>query len=200
MNQIKLVANNLGLAGLVSMLSLLAAWSAIYFVLQKDAKLTVVFSVVAFLLDIVDGQIARRLNKDSAFGRTLDSLVDLVNYSVLAGLATQLMLVDSALGFFTAFLIVAFGVIRLALFTVNGFDVKEEKLYYRGVVTPHLTLAVSVLYLINHFFTIEQWLIALVLSILAIGQVSTIRTRKTGVLIFWIPVSLLLVVGALVWL
>lgn len=200
MKQIRYVAKTVGLAGAVSMLSLLSAWTAIYFAIANQPKLTVLFSVLAFQFDILDGQIARRLGKDSQFGRVLDSLVDLVNYSVLAGLATQRFLLPNAFGFAIAFLIVAFGVIRLALFTVDGYVHAEDKLYYSGVVTPHITLAISLIFLVKHFAPIPELLIGGILALLAVGQISTIKTRKTGVLIFWIPVSLLILAGSLIWL
>lgn len=200
LKQLRKITATLGLPGAVSLLSLVSAWSAIYFLLSDNPKLTVVFATAAFMLDILDGQLARRLNRASAFGRTLDSLVDLVNYSVLAGLATQHYLLPGALGFGISALIVALGVVRLALFTVTGYEEHEDRLYYTGVVTPHLSLAVLLIFLVNHFWVIPQWLVALILGVLALGQVSTIRTRKTCVLGFWIPVSIALMIGALLWL
>jgi len=200
-NHIRLLAKTIGWAGAVSLLSLLAAWTAISCLLAHETRLAVVFSVSAFLLDILDGFLARKLGTDSAFGRNLDSMVDAVNYSLVAALATQLVLLpNSVLGFVVAFLILACGILRLVWFNVNGFATEGDKLYYTGVVTPHLTLAVTAIYVANHFVNLNEWIIAGILTVLALAQLSTIRTLKTGVLIFWIPASVAIAVGAWIWL
>jgi hypothetical protein len=43
-------------------------------------------------------------------------------------------------------------------------------------------------------------LIALIISVFAVLQLSNLKTRKTGALLFWVPVSLLIAIGGLVWL
>jgi phosphatidylserine synthase len=86
------------------------------------------------------------------------------------------------------------------LFTVNGFAKEDDKVYYVGVVTPHLTLATALIFFLSKVVLIPAWSIATVLGILALLQLSTIKTRKTGVLMFWIPVSICIAIGAVVWL
>ncbi|MEY4312785.1 MAG: hypothetical protein RLZZ319_294 [Actinomycetota bacterium] len=200
MNRIRTVANVLGIAGAISIASLLASWVAIGFLLDGNAKLTVVFAVVAFLLDALDGFVARRLGTASAFGRTLDSMVDAINYSVLSALVASQILLPGPLGLIVGFVILAGGIIRLVLFTVDGYETEGDRLYYTGIVTPHLSLAVALLYFVSRFVELSAWITAPILLALALGQLSTVRTRKTGVLVFWIPVSTIIAVGALVWL
>lgn len=200
MNRISELARTIGWAGLVSVVSLLSAWTAIGFLWDGNAKLTIAFSVLAFLLDILDGALARRLGTEGPFGRQLDSLVDAVNYSLLAALVTAHVLIPGPLGFVVGFCILAFGILRLALFTLSGFETEGDRLYYRGVITPHLTLSVALIYVLTRFVALPDIVIALALFIIATLQLSTIRTRKTGVLVFWIPASLAIGIGALVWL
>ena len=76
----------------------------------------------------------------------------------------------------------------------------KGKLYYRGVVTCHLSLAAIMCVFISQFVALSPWVYAAVLCTLAVLQLSSVRTRKTGALAFWIPVSILLVVGAWAWL
>ena len=200
MNRISHIARTVGWAGAVTLTSLLASWAAIGFLLAHDAKLTVVFAVVAFLLDALDGFLARRLGTASEFGRMLDSMVDAVNYSVLSSLVTSQLLLPGTLGWIVGFVILACGILRLVLFTVGGYETDGDRLYYTGIVTPHLSLAVALVYFASRIVTIDEWVIAAILLVLAVGQLSTVRTRKTGVLVFWIPVSTLIAIGALVWL
>lgn len=200
MNQIRLLAKEIGWAGSVTLLSLLSAWASIYFILEANAKLAIAFSVFAFLLDTFDGFIARRLGTSSEFGRYLDSMVDAINYSLVAALVTQRLLLPNIFGFSIGFLILACGILRLVLFTIKGFMEEGRKLYYTGIVTPHLSLAVALLFLVSKVVEVPNYLSGLVLIVLALGQLSTVKTLKTGVLLFWIPASMLLAIGSFVWL
>jgi CDP-diacylglycerol--serine O-phosphatidyltransferase len=199
-NRIKELVTIVGWPGLVSLASLAAAWTAIGFLWSDNSKLTIVFSVIAFLLDILDGALARRIGHEGPFGRQLDSMVDAINYSLLAGLVTSHVLIPGILGGIVGFVILAFGILRLSLFTLNGFENDGDRLYYRGVITPHLTLTVALLYIATRFVEVPEYVLALILLVIASLQLSTIRTRKTGVLIFWIPASIAIGVGAFVWL
>ena len=200
MKRLRLIATHVGWAGSVTLLSLLAAWSAIAFLLDSNVRLAIVFAVVAFLLDIADGFLARKLGATSEFGRLLDSMVDAVNYSMLAALVAERVLLPGVLGFVVGFLILACGILRLVLFTMNGFEEEGNRLYYVGVITPHLTLAVALTYLVTQFVEVPDLVVAATLGAIALAQLSTLRTRKTGVLVFWIPASIATAIGALLWL
>jgi CDP-diacylglycerol--serine O-phosphatidyltransferase len=198
--RLRLIATHVGWAGSVTLLSLLAAWSAIAFLLDSNVRLAIVFAVVAFLLDIADGFLARKLGATSEFGRLLDSMVDAVNYSMLAALVAERLLLPGVLGFVVGFLILACGILRLVLFTMNGFEEEGNRLYYVGVITPHLTLAVALTYLVTRFVEVPDLVVGATLGAIALAQLSTLRTRKTGVLVFWIPASIATAIGALLWL
>ncbi len=200
MNHIRDIAKQIGWAGAVTILSLLSAWTSITFILSDNPKLAIIFSVLAFLLDALDGFVARKLGTSSVFGIYFDSMVDAINYSVLAALVCVQVLLPGITGYLIGFLILLFGILRLVLFTVNGFAKEDDKLYYIGVITPHLTLATALIFFLSQVVVIPAWSIATVLGILALLQVSTIKTRKTGVLIFWIPVAISIAIGAVIWL
>lgn len=189
-----------GVPGLVSLSSLFAAWAAIGLLLAGQIKFAVLSSVAAFLLDTLDGFLARRMNRVSEFGRQLDSMIDSVNYSVFGALVTAQYLVPSIWGWLVGFSILAFGIVRLVMFNINGYSVDEDRLYYLGVVTPHLTLAAALLGFAKLLFGFPEWLIALILFVLAVAQLSTVKTRKTGAIVFWLPTSIAIAVGALIWL
>jgi len=199
------LAKTIGLPGLVTFASILASWFAIGFLLAGNHKLTVVLASIAFQLDVLDGFLARKLKRTSEFGRQLDSLSYVINYSVLAALVTALYLIPGPIGMIVGFLILAFGILRLALFNVKGFETEGEVLYYRGIITCHLSLATFLIFLVQKLTDFDQtsywtYIVAAFLSLLAIGQISNIKTRKTGVLIFWLPVSVLIGLGGLLWL
>lgn len=200
LKRISYVWRQLGSPGLVSLASLFAAWSAICLLLIQNYKFAVLCSVAAFLLDTVDGFLARKLGKVSEFGRQLDSMIDAVNYSVFSALATSQFLVPNLWGYLVGFVILACGILRLVLFNINGFESENGTIYYTGVVTPHLTLAAALLGYAKLLLGFPEWAIAGILLVLALGQLSTIRTRKSGAIVFWLPMSLLIAVGAILWL
>ena len=202
LNQLKNnpVLQKLGIAGAISMVSLLASWSAIVVLLHGNLPWAITLAIAAFLLDSLDGFTARKLGKASEFGRQLDGMIDAFNYSLFAALLVQQVLLPGALGFITGFAILAFGILRLIGFNTEGYIKHKGKLYYRGVVTCHLSLAAIICVFISQFISLSPWVYAAVLCVLAVLQLSSVRTRKTGALAFWIPVSVLLVVGAWLWL
>lgn len=189
----------LGPAGLVTIASLGSAWAAIGLLVNGHLRASVLAALVAFVLDMVDGLVARRTGTTSEFGRTFDSLADLVNYSVWSGLAAALWIVPGTWGWIIGGLIVVAGAVRLARFTVDGFDDGPIK-YYRGVVTPHLTLAAMVLLLVGARVTMPAAVGATVLVALAVAQLSGFKMRKTGRQAYWAALTVPLAVGAVLWL
>lgn len=190
----------IGVPGMISAAALLAAWAAILLLLNDSLKASVLCAITAFFLDGLDGHVARKMNKTSEVGRQLDSMVDLVAYSVYAALVTSQVLLPSLEGVVVGYIIVLFGIFRLIRFNADGYIEQSSKRYYRGIVVCHLSLAVIVFVLLSTFGDIPSYIITITLVTLSLLQLSDIKTRKTGMLPFWIGVAVLLGVGAVVWL
>lgn len=103
---------------------------------------------VAFVLDVLDGRIARWRNHSSALGRELDSLADVISFGVapaaiaygcgMQGLYDRIVLV-----FF-----VACGVSRLARYNVTAEELSEgtgKVKYFEGTPIPTSLVLVGVL-------------------------------------------------------
>lgn len=190
----------LGLPGLISVLALLSAWVAIVLVLDGSLKYSVIFAVIAFFLDSLDGCTARRMNRVSEIGRQLDSMVDLVAYSVYSAILVDRVLIPGLVGAVVGYTILVFGLLRLIRFNADGYIEDSSGRYYRGVVVCHMALATISFLLLSSHFKIPSIIMALTLVVLSILQLSNIRTRKTGTLPFWYSVAVLLIVGAIAWL
>ncbi len=191
----------ISIPGVISALSLAASWTAIILLLQHNIRLSIICAAVAFGLDSLDGYVARRMGKASELGRQLDGMIDLVNYSVYAGLMTYVQLIPGIVGAFIGYVIVLFGVLRLIRFNTEGFvEPGDGRRYYRGIVTCHVSLAVIVFVLLQTQMQLPSAVPAIVLITLSILQLSDIKTRKTGMLPFWLSVAVLLVIGAWLWL
>ncbi len=189
----------IGWAGVVTLASLGVAWAAIGTLIAGQLRLSVLLALAAFVLDMVDGFVARRTGSASEFGRTFDSLADLVNYSVWSALAAALWIAPGPWGWIAGGAIVALGAVRLARFTVDGFDDGDIK-YYRGVVTPHLTLAAMVLLMVGERVDLPAWAGGALLLVLAVAQLTGLKLRKTGRQALWAALVIPLAVGAVLWL
>ncbi|GGP23350.1 CDP-diacylglycerol--serine O-phosphatidyltransferase [Silvimonas iriomotensis] len=103
---------------------------------------------LALFFDILDGQVARWRHAQSALGRELDSLADVISFGVAPaaiayGAGMQGMWDRIVLGYF-----VACGVSRLARYNVTAEQLKGESgkvRYYEGTPIPTSLLLVLVL-------------------------------------------------------
>ena len=130
-------ANLLTLAGLASSLA------AIAFALNAEYEAAAIGLVLAFVFDVVDGPVAKRLHgrsaDDRAFGANLDSLADMA----AAGVALGVVLL--AYGEFGpayvpgAVALGAAAAMRLSYFNVHGLD--EASASYTGLPTDLAIIA-----------------------------------------------------------
>jgi len=197
---IKKLVHNIHIAGSLSLLSLLLSWGAILLLLSDNLGMSVAVAVGAFLLDTADGFVARKLSRESEFGRQLDGMIDLINYSLLAALVIWQELLPGLVGFLVGFVVLATGVLRLIAFNQEGYIKRKGVLYYRGVTTCHLSLLAFLFLVLVQVVPVPAFVIATIITIVALLQLSNIPTRKTGALLFWIPVSIAIGIGGLLWL
>jgi CDP-diacylglycerol--serine O-phosphatidyltransferase len=186
----------IGPAGAVSLLSLATAWAAIGLAVVGSLRASVLCALLAFLLDMADGWVARRFRVSSEFGRQLDSMIDVLNYSVYAAVLSAFYLAPGVLGWALGFVIVATGMLRLLRFNIEGFTDDEPIKYYRGIVVVHLSLAAITLLLLREWLQDVAVLSVVVLLVLSFLQLSLIRIRKTGRQALWASLVIPLAVGA----
>jgi CDP-diacylglycerol---serine O-phosphatidyltransferase len=103
---------------------------------------------IAFILDIFDGRIARARNQNSALGRELDSLADVISFGVAPAALAYAAGMDG--GWDTAALIyfVCCGVSRLARYNVTAESLSEgtgKVKYFEGTPIPTSVALVGVL-------------------------------------------------------
>lgn len=192
----------IGPAGAVSLLSLAVAWTAIGLAVTGQLRASVLCALLAFLLDMLDGWVARRFTVSSEFGRQLDSMIDVINYSVYSAVLVSFYLAPGVLGWAVGFVIVATGILRLLRFNTEGFSDDEPVKYYRGIVVVHLSLASITLLLLREWLddVTLAVLSVVVLIVLSFLQLSMIRIRKTGRQALWASLVVPLAVGAVLWL
>ncbi len=112
-----LTANRLIPNGL-TLLGLCAGMTAIRLALLARWELAIAAVVVAMILDVLDGRIARLMGATSEFGAQLDSLADVINFGVTPAVIVYLWALGSlgGLGWALALVFVMCCALRLARF------------------------------------------------------------------------------------
>jgi CDP-diacylglycerol--serine O-phosphatidyltransferase len=92
--------------------------------------------LVAMIMDILDGRVARLTNAQSAFGAEYDSLSDMVSFGVAPALVMFSWALSSLgkFGWAVAFVYVAAAAVRLARF--NTMAESADKRYFTGLASP----------------------------------------------------------------
>jgi len=171
------------LPNVCSLAGLLAALLGLYFAIRGVYPAALTALLWAVVLDWSDGRIARgmkgRTAEQRAFGAQLDSLIDLVSFSVAPALLL-LSVGDFSPWFIPgAFVILAAGVIRLSHFNVFGL---LDDATYRGLALDNNVLALALLFVFEPLVgvTIFAIVIYVALLVLAALNVAPIETPKLG--------------------
>ncbi len=143
---------------LITLFNLLSGILSIYCIMNSEIELAAWLIFAAAGFDFFDGLAARLLNAKSAMGAELDSLSDVVSFGVAPGFLMFHMLSIShgqpgntsenfSIIPFLAFLIPAFGALRLAKFNVDT----EQSSTFKGLPIPAMGILVASLPLIRLF-------------------------------------------------
>lgn len=125
------------LPSLITVSSLFAGFMSIICSIKGNYELSVKYIALSFILDGLDGRVARKFNATSPFGMEFDSLCDLVAFGVAPSILVWAWAFSSDLdefGVLASFLFVAGGAIRLARFNVSTAG--ESKSYFVGLPIP----------------------------------------------------------------
>ncbi len=120
----------------------LISWSSVVIVcmslLTKDIHIIFLAVIIAGIMDMFDGKVARRFGDNSkrtqTFGELTDSLCDLFNFGIVPGLVMPYFLLGAEYGVFNCLLSCIFilcGIFRLARFSADKDKPKVD--FYVGV-------------------------------------------------------------------
>jgi phosphatidylserine synthase len=132
---------------IISLVALFLSWISVVILLNNRFYLSFSVILIAFIMDALDGYIARRLKKESSFGRQLDGYVDVFVFLIYPALSFYLFFgLRDVISIIIVFIYIAAGVLRLARFNVTGFITVQNKehLSYSGlpVFFNHLTILI----------------------------------------------------------
>ena len=171
------------LPNVCSLAGLLSAVLGVYFAIRGVFPAVMIALLWAVVFDWSDGRIARRMKgrtgDQRAFGGQLDSLIDVVSFSIAP--AVVLLSVGRFSPWFVpgAFVIVATGVIRLSYFNVFGL---VDDSTYRGLALDNNVIILALLFVFEPVVgtTIFAIVLYVALMVLAALNVAPIETPKLG--------------------
>jgi len=124
------------LPGLMTLGNLFCGYACIVYTMRGEFATAAPFIGIAFILDGLDGRIARLIRAEGAFGVEFDSLADMVSF----GLAPAILAYSWGLtpfgrwGWAAGFIFVAAAALRLARFNIQSGSV--DKRYFVGMPSP----------------------------------------------------------------
>jgi CDP-diacylglycerol---serine O-phosphatidyltransferase len=107
-------------ADMVSLVGLICALAAIGCIFEQRTDFAVALLCIATAADFIDGTVARHLNLCRAFGRNLDSFIDVVIYLVAPSILLYLNGFNHWYEMLTLILIIIAGIVRLSVFNEVG--------------------------------------------------------------------------------
>jgi len=166
------------LPNLFTSASLFSGFYAIIAAIQGRYETAAVAILISFLLDGLDGRIARFTNTTSRFGTEFDSLSDLVAFGVAPGvLAFKWALAPlGRLGWLACFMYVICGALRLARFNVQKDSLEAN--FFKGLPIPGAASFVASLVLFTTALGVmpesRQIIIITMIYVLSFLMVSTL--------------------------
>jgi CDP-diacylglycerol--serine O-phosphatidyltransferase len=168
------------LPSLFTMGNMFCGYACIVYAMRNELETAAPFIGFAYVLDVLDGRIARLTGGESEFGLQFDSLADLVSFGVApAVLSFQWGLQPlGRLGWAAGFMFVACAAMRLARFNIQSGG---DKRYFVGMPSPAAAaIPASTVFLFpDGLYDYRAALPALAMVLVpAVLMVSTIRFRS----------------------
>jgi CDP-diacylglycerol--serine O-phosphatidyltransferase len=169
------------LPSMFTMANLFCGYACIVHSIRGQLETAALFIGFAFVLDMLDGRIARMTGTTSAFGLEFDSLADVVSFGVApAILSFQWGLHPlGRIGWAAGFLFVAAAAVRLARFNIQSGS--QDKRYFVGMPSPAAAcVPAATVFAYPEGFQSPTHAVAVLAMVIvpALTMVSTIRFRS----------------------
>jgi CDP-diacylglycerol--serine O-phosphatidyltransferase len=171
--------------------NMFCGYACIVYAMRGEFEMAAPFIGIAFILDSLDGRIARMTNTTSAFGVELDSLADVISFGLAPALLTFAWGLSELgkVGWAAGFVYVSAAAMRLARFNIQS-AAQLDKRFWVGMPSPAAAgVLASTVYAWPYPLSGQQGIGALaVVLIPAVLMVSTVRFRSFKTINFgWTP-------------
>ena len=131
----------IALPNFITILGLCIGLNSIKLAFEGNFEKSIIFIVIAAILDSIDGRIARLINGTSKFGAELDSLTDFVNFGVCPGLIIYFWSLSNIkfYGWIVSLIFVVACCLRLARFNLSNENYPKNDWrvnFFSGVPAP----------------------------------------------------------------
>lgn len=159
---------NLKIADMFSFTGVFFGFFSVLLVLNANFLGASVLLLLAALVDVIDGKMARFMKQENGFGKNIDSLCDIVSF----GLAPALFFSAMLPGYlkFIPFLLILGGAYRLA-----RFNVSRTRGYFVGMPITFNGVIIPVMYLLS---LTDARIIVAVCIVVFVLMVSRIKIKK----------------------
>jgi CDP-diacylglycerol---serine O-phosphatidyltransferase len=124
------------LPSLFTLGNMFCGYSCVVYSMRSEFETAALFIGYAFVLDMLDGRIARLTGATSEFGLQFDSLADVISFGVAPAVLSLNwgLLPLGRLGWYAGFLFVTAAAMRLARFNIQSAT--SDKRYFVGMPSP----------------------------------------------------------------
>jgi CDP-diacylglycerol--serine O-phosphatidyltransferase len=169
------------LPSMFTMANMFCGYACIVHAMRGELATAALFIGFAFVLDMLDGRIARMTGTTSAFGLEFDSLADVISFGVAPAILSFKWGLEplGQIGWAAGFLFVAAAAVRLARFNIQSGT--QDKRYFVGLPSPAAAVvpaATVFAYPTGFQGYAEAWPVLSMVIIPALLMVSTIRYRS----------------------
>ena len=170
------------LPSLFTMGNMWCGYASVVYSLRGEYEMAAPLIGIAYLLDALDGRLARMTGTESEFGLQLDSLADVISFGIAPAVMSFAWGLQplGRLGWAAAFMFVACAAMRLARFNVLSTK-GGDKRYYVGMPSPAAAaVPAATVYIYPYgLYDYRAALPALLMVLLpAVLMVSTIKYRS----------------------
>ncbi len=192
MEKLKLLKNNI--ANIISLTIIPISLVSFYFTYNHRIFLSFLFISLCFLLDTIDGYVARKIEAESEVGKTIDSFCDFIIYLIFpVFLIFQYLNFNLLITLLICSIILISGIIKLARFNNEGFVIIKNQKYYRGLMVPFVLLSTIVSYIIHiKYFPNIIYFFPLIMIVISVLMISNIKIKKINNFIWYFIVILIL--------
>jgi CDP-diacylglycerol---serine O-phosphatidyltransferase len=169
------------LPSLFTLGNMFCGWACVVYTMRGSYGPASVFIGFAFVLDMLDGRVARLTGTASAFGVEFDSLADVISFGIAPAILcfTWGLQPFGRLGWAAGFLYVSAAAIRLARFNIQS-TLNIDKRYFVGMPSP-AAAGVLASTVFAYPYGLQDWHAGLALPVVLVPaflMVSTIRYRS----------------------
>ena len=167
---------------LLTFFGLINSILGIYFAINNNISLAMIFLINAGLCDLFDGKIARlckRNDIEKEFGVQIDSLVDVISFLALP-VCIYIKLIDNyflILNIVIVFYVLA-GIIRLAWFNINSN--KDYAINsYTGLPVTYASVIIPLFYIINLIVSFNfSYIYVILYIVMSIAFILDVKIKK----------------------